>query len=118
MWCVPEITAEFVTRMEDLLHLYARPVNPLEPVVCLDERPVVLHAAARDPIPMQPGKPLRFDYEYVRKGTANIFCIVEPRAGRRQTHATPNRSGAAFARALKRIAKRYRHAKTIHLVVD
>lgn len=104
--------------MEDLLELYAKPADPREPVVCLDERPVQLHAAAREPIPARPGRVQRFDYEYVRKGTANIFCIVEPRAGRRQTHATPNRKGPAFARALNRIAKRHRNAKTIHLVVD
>jgi transposase len=99
MWCVPQIDAEFVTRMEKLLRLFAKPENPLEPVVCIDERPIQL-------------------LDSKRPGTANIFCIVEPRAGRRQTHATPNRNGAAFARALKRIAKRYRKARRIHLVLD
>jgi hypothetical protein len=118
MWCVPEITPEFVERMEKLLELYAEPEDPREPVVCLDERPVQLHGAARSPRPARPGKHARIDYEYVRKGTANIFCIVEPRAGRRQTHATRNRTGAAFAKALIRIARRYRRARTIHLVVD
>jgi DDE superfamily endonuclease len=58
------------------------------------------------------------DYEYVRRGTANIFCVVEPRPGRHQTHATPNRKGYAFARALQRVSKRYPKAHKIHLVVD
>lgn len=118
MWCVPEINQEFVDRMEDLLRLYARADDPQRPVVCLDERPVQLHDDARQGAAAKPGKSGRRDYEYVRRGTANIFCIVQPRAGRRQTHATPNRKGPAFARALKKIAKRHKKAKRIHLVLD
>jgi hypothetical protein len=78
MWCVPAIDAEFVTRMEDVLELYARPHHPAEPVVCLDERPVVLHTSARPGLPLSPGRPPRIDYEYVRHGTANIFVSVRP----------------------------------------
>src|SRR5690349_6209415 len=107
MWCVPQIDGEFVARMESLLRLFAKPENPLEPVVCLDERPIQLLDPKRPGTSIKPGRPATFDYEYKRRGTANIFCIVEPKPGRRQTHATPNRCGAAFARALKKIAKRY-----------
>src|SRR5712691_7822362 len=67
---------------------------------------------------MRPGKPARIDYEYERKGTATIFCIVEPKTGRRLTHATAKRAGADFARALQRIARRYLRARRIHLVLD
>jgi hypothetical protein len=118
MWCVPEISREFINRMEELLELYARPFDPEEPVVCLDERPVQLLAAERPGRRASPGKVAKRDYEYLRQGTANIFCVVEPRAGRHQTHATSNRKGRAFARALRRIARRYPRARTIHLVVD
>ena len=118
MWCVPAVDDEFIARMEDVLRLYARAHNEREPVVCLDERPVPLRAAARAGVPMRPGRVARADYEYRRHGTANIFCIVEVLTGRRLTHATRNRSGPAFARALKRIARRYARARTIHLVVD
>jgi hypothetical protein len=118
MWCVAQINREFIDRMENLLRLYAKPLNVQEPVVCLDERPVQLLGSKRAGHPIRPGRVARRDYEYVRRGTANIFCVVEPRAGRRQTHATPNRTGPAFARALRRIERRYRKAKTIHLVVD
>jgi transposase len=118
MWCVPEIDAEFIQRMEELLELYAKAEDPLEPVVCLDERPVQLLESERPGRKLRPGTIAKRDYEYVRKGTANIFCIVEPRSGRRLTHATPNRKGSAFARALKRIARRYQRARTIHLVMD
>ena len=118
MWCVPRIDREFVDRMEDVLELYARPYRASEPVVCLDERPVQLLDPARPSLPMRPGHPGRTDYEYVRKGTANVFCIIEPLTGRRLTRATANRTGRAFARELKRIADRYQWAMTIHLVMD
>ena len=118
MWCVPEITAEFVDRMEDVLRLYARKYDASEPVLCLDERPVVLREDARPGQPMQPGRMARTDYEYVRCGTANIYCIVEPLTGRRLTFATANRKARAFVWALKKIARRYRSARRIHLVMD
>src|SRR5262252_6726435 len=118
MWCVPAIDDEYVARMEDVLELYARPVDPKEPVVCLDERPVVLHDCERPELPARPGQPTRRDYEYVRCGTANVFCVVEPKTGRRLTHATARRTAKDFAFALRRIAGRYRRARTIHLVVD
>ena len=111
MWCVPEITGEFVDRMEDVLRLYGRKLDPAEPVVCLDERPVVLREDARRGEAMKAGKLARTDYEYVRCGTANIFCIVEPLTGRRLTFATPNRKSPAFVRALRKIAQRYRSAR-------
>lgn len=104
--------------MEDVLRLYARPLDPREPVVCLDERPVVLHEDARRGQAMRPGRLARTDYEYVRCGTANIFCIVEPLTGQRLTFATANRKAPAFVRALKKIALRYRAARRIHLVMD
>jgi hypothetical protein len=118
MWCVPQIDTEFVERMEDVLELYARPHRRSEPVVCLDERPVQLLDPARPSKAMRPGQPARVDYEYVREGTANIFCIVEPLTGRRLTYASANRNGRAFTRALERIACRYRRARRIHLVLD
>jgi transposase len=118
MWCVPTIDQAFVERMEDVLRLYARRHNKAEPVVCLDERPVVLRDAARPGTAMEPGRPARADYEYVRNGTANIFCIVEPKTGRRLTYATARRTNRDFARALHRLGKAYPRARRIHLVVD
>ncbi len=118
MWCVSAIDAEYIERMEDVLQLYAEPEDRREPVVCLDERPVVLHDAERPELPARPGQPMRRDYEYIRCGTANIFCIVEPKTGRRLTHATRRRTGRDFARALRKITRRHRRARTIHLVLD
>ena len=118
MWCVPRIDHEFLDRMEDVLRLYARPHRWSEPVLCLDERPVQLLDPARPGDAMRPGRPGRVDYEYVREGTANIFCIVEPLTGRRLTYASKNRTGRAFAHALQRINRRYATARRIHLVMD
>ena len=97
MWCVPVLDREYVERMENILTLYEAPLDEKNPVVCLDERPIVLHDEKRESLPMRSGKPLRVDYEYVRRGTANTFCIVEPKAGRHMVIATQHRKGQDFA---------------------
>jgi transposase len=104
--------------MEDVLDLLAKPYDEREPVVTLDERPVQLLDSARPGIRGSFGRIARRDYEYVRRGTANIYCIVEPKAGRHLTHATRDRKRPRFAAALQRIADEYPTAKTIHLVMD
>ena len=118
MWCIAELTPEFIERMEDVLDLYAKPFNPKEPVVCLDEKPVQLVQDARESIPGKPGKIKKRDYEYKRAGTANVFCAVEPKGGRHFTYVTKNRKGKEFAKVLNRIANHYSHADKIHLVMD
>jgi hypothetical protein len=104
--------------MEDVLATYERPLNESEPVVCLDEKLVSLHADVRPPIPAAPGKVAKRDNEYKRCGTANVFCAVEPKAGQHFTWPTPNRSSAEFAQVVARWADHYPQAETIHLVVD
>src|SRR5260370_16948598 len=115
MWGVPELTAEFIERMEDVLRLYARKLDPAEPVVCLDERPVVLREDARRGVAMKPGQISRRDYEYVRCGTANIFCIVEPLAGRRLTFPRADPKPPAYVRPLQKIAAPSPHTNPTHL---
>ena len=119
MWCIPELTREYAERMEDVLNLYEKPLNPKEPVVCLDEKPVQLLEDARESIVAdKPGAIFKRDYEYVRGGTANVFCAVEPRAGRHLTRVTRNRKGPEFAKMIAGIARVYPGKKTIHLVMD
>ena len=118
MWCVPTLDAEYIEHMEDVLNVLARPYDAREPVVTFDERPVALRGASRPGRPMAAGHIAREDYEYVRTGTANIYCIVEPNAGRHVTHATRDRKAPRFVAALQRIARRYPTAKTIHLIMD
>ena len=90
--------------MEAVLGLYEKPLCERAPVVCIDEKPVVLHEDTRSPIAMQPGRAARRDYEYRRCGTANVFCGIEPKAGRHFTKATPTRCSAEFADYLLDIA--------------
>ena len=104
--------------MEDVLAQYEKPYNALEPVVCLDEKPVSLHRELRAPIPAKPGSPAKHDNEYRRCGTANVFGVVEPKAGRHFTSATADRSGPQFARLIDSLTRRYSTAHSIHLVMD
>jgi hypothetical protein len=104
--------------MEDVLALYERPYDPKEPVLCLDEKPVSLHADVRPGRPARPGHVARRDNEYERCGTANLFAVVEPKAGRHFTCATPNRSAPQFARVVRRVVRAYPRARTIHVVWD
>lgn len=117
MWCIPHLDDEFVERMEDVLELYEKALDPKEPVVCLDERPTPLRQDAR-PSKRCDNATLHRDAEYKRKGVANIFGVVEPRAGRHLTRATKDRKSAAFARLVRDIERAYPKAKTIHLVMD
>jgi hypothetical protein len=100
------------------LEVYERPYNPQQPVICLDEKPITLHAYLRPSSPAVPGREARRDNEYERRGTANVFCAVEPKAGRHFTLATPDRSGFEFAQVAITLAMAYPQAKTIHLVMD
>ena len=118
MWCVAELNDEYIAKMEDVLETYEKPYNPAEPVVCLDEKPVTLHAEVRPVSAAEPGREARRDSEYERCGTANVFCAVEPKAGRHFTFVTPNRSAFEFARVVCDLALQYPKAKTIHLVMD
>src|SRR5579872_6942762 len=118
MWCVAELDDEYISKMEDVLEVYERPYNPEEPVLCLDEKPVALHADVRSASPAIPGREARRDNEYERRGTANVFCAVEPKAGRHFTYPTPDRSAAEFAKIAFDLATRYPTANTLHLVLD
>ncbi len=118
MWVVADLDDEYIAKMEDVLEVYERPYNPQEPVICLDEKPITLHADLRAASPAVPGREARRDNEYERCGTANVFCAVEPKAGRHFTLATPDRSGFEFSQIAVKLAIAYPEADTIHLVLD
>ena len=119
-WCIPpKASAEFVCAMEDVLEVYHRPFDEKRPQVCLDEASKQLVGEAVQPIPAQPGQPERFDYEYVRNGTANLFMISEPLAGWRHVMVTERRTAKDFAEVLRWLAEDvYKEAEQIVLVMD
>src|SRR5881394_1989873 len=77
MWCIPKVDGEYVARMEDVLDLYAEAPDPQRPVVCFDESPTQLIGEARLPIPARTGQPERYDYEYRRNRTVNLFVFLD-----------------------------------------
>ncbi len=118
MWCVAELDEPCIERMEDVLALYEKPYDAAEPVVCLDEKPFSLHAEVRPLRPAAPGHIAKQDNEHQRRGTANVFAVVEPKAGRHFTCATPNRTAAEFAKTLGPLLENHHSARTIRVVWD
>lgn len=118
-WIIPpEHTGSFVAHMERVLDIYKRPLNPLYPVVCMDESPKQLIAETRNAVPASPGQPARYDYEYRRCGTCNIFLASEPLAGKRMVKITEHRTKQDWALFLQDIAEQYPEAEKIVLVMD
>jgi hypothetical protein len=118
MWCIAEITKEYRRRMYKILALYARPYDKDYPVICMDEKSKQLLQDMRGTIPLKPGSPVRYDAEYSRKGTRNIFVAVEPLAGKRKIKVTLQRKKSDFAYFIKELASHYAKAKKIRLVLD
>jgi hypothetical protein len=120
MWCISTIDALFRACMYDVLDLYEEPYDPKRPIVNLDEKPKQLLGEKRSSIPMKPGSPERYDYEYVRNGTANIFMAVEFKAGTRVTRVTERRTMKDFALFVKMLVdEEYSDdVKVIRLVTD
>jgi DDE superfamily endonuclease len=105
--------------MEDVLEVYHRPFDPERPVVCLDEASKQLIGETRLPLPAEPGRPGRFDYEYVRNGTANLFMISEPLVGWRTVRVTERRTAKDFAEVLRWLAEDlHPEAERVVLVMD
>jgi hypothetical protein len=119
-WCIPtQADAEFVYHMEDVLVVYTRPYDPARPQVCMDEINTQLLADTRDPLPMEPGKPKREDYEYEREGVCNIFLACEPLVGKRYTMVAPQRTKQEWAQFIRRLSdEHYPEAEKIVLVMD
>src|SRR2546429_6065196 len=96
MWCIPQVDGEYVARMEDVLDLYAEAPDPKRPVVCFDESPVQLIGEVRQPIPAEPGQLERYDYEYRRNGTVNLFVILDVNRPWREVKVTERRAAEDY----------------------
>jgi hypothetical protein len=119
-WCLPEgPSAEFVAAMEDVLEVYHRPYDPERPVVCMDECSKQLIGEVREPLPPKPGQVAKYDSEYERKGTANVFMAIEPLAGKRAVRVTDRRTRVDWAQFIRMLlVTMYPAAAKVVLVMD
>lgn len=105
--------------MDDLLALYAKPYDPQEPVICMDEKSKQLLEQTRPLLPARPGQLAREDYEYRRAGTRNLFVAVEPKGGRRAVGGTQRRTKPDFVGFVQGLVNGvYATARTIPFVLD
>tara|TARA_Y100000310_G_C20553962_1_gene749574 strand:+ start:575 stop:1192 length:618 start_codon:yes stop_codon:yes gene_type:complete len=105
--------------MEDILDLYAESFDPERPVVCFDETSKQMVKHSRAPEPVAPRRPARYDYEYVRNGTSNLFMFFEALRGWRHVQVTPHRTAKDFAHQMKWLVDEpYRDATVVRVVLD
>jgi transposase len=119
MWCIPKVDGEYVARMEDVLDLYAEPPDPKLPVVCFDESPVQLIGETRQPIPAMPGQLERYDCEYKRNGTVNLFIVLDVHRSWRGVKVTDSRAAVDFAACMRELSDvHFPKAERIRVVLD
>jgi len=119
MWCIPQVDGTYVARMEDVLDLYAETPDPQRPVVCFDESPTQLIGEVRQPIPAEPGRLERYDCEYRRNGTANLFVFLDAHQPWRTVKVTDSRTARDFAESMRDLVDlHYPKAKLIRVVLD
>jgi hypothetical protein len=113
------VSAEFVAAMEDVLDLYEEPYDASRPKVNFDETSKQLIKETREPLPVEPGQAARYDYEYERNGTRNLFMFTEPQAGWRHIAVTERRTMQDFAHQMQWLVDvRYPEVEVIRVVMD
>ena len=119
MWCIPKVDGEYVARMEDVLDLYAEEPDPNRPVVCFDESPTQLIGEVRQPISAKPGQLERYDCEYKRNGTANLFIFLDAHRSWRKVKVTDRRAAEDFAACMRELTDvHFPEAEQIRVVLD
>ncbi len=119
MWCIPKVDGNYVARMEDVLDLYAAAPDPDRPVVCFDESPTQLIGEVRQPIPAAPGRRERYDCEYRRNGTVNLFVFLDAHRPWRKVKVTAQRAARDFAQCMRELVDlHYPQATLIRVVLD
>jgi transposase len=119
MWCIAQVDGTYVARMEDVLDLYAETPDPKRPVVCFDESPTQLIGEVRQPIPAAPGQLERYDCEYRRNGTANLFVFLDAHRPWRKVKVTDRRTNQDFAVCMRELVDvHYPQAALIRVVLD
>jgi transposase len=119
MWCIPQVDAEYVARMENVLDLYAEAPDPKHPVVCFDESQTQLIGEVREPIRARSGQIERYDCEYKRNGTANLFVFLDAHRPWRKVKVTDSRTAIDFAICMRELTDvDFPTAERIRVVVD
>ncbi|MGH7212363.1 MAG: IS630 family transposase [Acetobacteraceae bacterium] len=119
MWCIPHVDGTYVARMEDVLDIYAETPDKQRPVVCFDESPTQLIDEVRQPIAAAPGRPRRYDYEYRRNGTVNLFVFLDVHRPWRTVKITDRRTARDFAECMRDLVDiHYPRADVIRVVMD
>ena len=119
MWCIPQVDGAYVARREDVLDLYAQEADPKRPVVCFDESPTQLIGEVRLPIPAAPGQLERYDCEYRRNGTVNLFVFIDAHKSWRHVKVTDHRTAQDFAHCMRDLVDtHYPDADRIRVVLD
>lgn len=105
--------------MEDVLELYEEAPDPHRPRVCFDEQPYQMLSDVREPLPPKPGQPLRYDYEYERGGSCNLFIFFCPEAGWREVKVTAQRTAVDFAHCMRDLVDvHFPDAEVIRVIAD
>ncbi len=115
MWCIGQITGEYLARLEDILSLYHLPYDERRPVICLDELPFQMLGEKVEPLEMKSGAVKKFDYEYERKGAASVFVAFEPLSGKRIVKVYPRRTKADYCRFQQEVV---RHRSAAEVIVE
>ncbi len=119
MWCIPEASAEYVARMEEVLDLYEQPYDPKRPLVCFDEGLKQLIEETRPGLPAQSGKSERYDYEYQRNGVRNLNMFFEPLTAQRYVRLTERHTMQDFAHHMQWLVDEcHPEAERIRIVLD
>ncbi|HEY5035040.1 MAG TPA: IS630 family transposase [Candidatus Dormibacteraeota bacterium] len=119
MWCIPRVDGSYVARMEDVLDLYAEAPDPKHPVVCFDESPTQLIGEVRQPILAKPGQLERYDCEYRRNGTVNLFVFLDVHRPWRRVKVTDQRAACDFAECMRELVDfDYPRAEQVRVVLD
>lgn len=119
MWCIPKVDAAYVAAMEDVLDLYATQPDPDQPVICFDESPTQLIGEVRQPVPAKPGQHERYDCEYRRNGTANLFVFLDVHQPWRKVKVTERRTAVDFAICMRELTDiHFPKASKIRVVLD
>lgn len=119
MWCIPEVDGTYVARMEDVLDLYAEAPDPMRPVICFDESPTQLIGEVRQPIAAEPGQLERYDCEYRRNGTVNLFVFLDAHRPWRKVKVTDRRTAQDFAACMRDLVDiHFPQAEEIRVVMD